>query len=251
MRQTRDIIRLLHDPPLPGPDNMARDEALMTRVGTGESVSTLRIYRWDPPTISLGYFQKYADYQNLAPPAGDLPVVRRLTGGGAILHDLELTYSLTLPLGHRLLSSGTVELYGLVHDAITAALASLGQESYRGGPTDHSSPTRGPFFCFARRHSLDVLIGQDKLAGSAQRRTRDALLQHGSIIVGNRFCQQPSATLQTCFENTVKLLSEQLVERFASMADVAIQPGEWNLAELSAAESLVAKYAGNEWTRRM
>jgi len=251
MRRKQDTIRLLHDPALPGVDNMARDETLMTRVGTGESVPTLRLYAWDPPTISLGYFQRYADYLNLAPPARDLPVVRRLTGGGAILHDIELTYSLTLPLAHHLLSNGTVKLYELVHDAVTAALTSLGQESHRGGPTDDSSPTRGPFFCFARRHSLDVLIGQDKFAGSAQRRTRNALLQHGSIIVGSRFTQQPSATLQTGFEGGVELLSEQLVEQFATMADVVVQPGEWTTTELGAAESLIAKYAGNEWTRRM
>ena len=94
---TKHTIRVIHDPALDGPTNMARDEALLSRVGRGASVPTLRLYQWDPPTVSLGYFQKYAEYECLGPPAGGLPVVRRQTGGGAILHDLELTYSLTLP----------------------------------------------------------------------------------------------------------------------------------------------------------
>ena len=85
---------------------MARDEALLTLVGTSQSPPTVRLYQWNPPTISLGYFQHYGDYVSLPPPAGTLPVVRRLTGGGAILHDLELTYSLTLPTGHQLLAHG-------------------------------------------------------------------------------------------------------------------------------------------------
>ncbi len=85
------LIRVIQDGTLDGPTNMARDEALMTRVGRSESPPTLRLYQWDPPTISLGYFQSYADYESLPAPAGTLSVVRRLTGGGAILHDLELT----------------------------------------------------------------------------------------------------------------------------------------------------------------
>ena len=99
---------------------MARDEALMLRVGRSESPPTLRLYQWDPPTISLGYFQRYADYESLPPPGGLLPVVRRLTGGGAILHDLELTYSLALPINHPLVCDGPNRLYELTHDAVIA-----------------------------------------------------------------------------------------------------------------------------------
>src|SRR3990172_9526549 len=109
----RPRLRVLHDPPLDGPTNMARDEALLTLVGTSQSPPTVRLYQWNPPTISLGYFQHYGDYVSLPPPAGTLPVVRRLTGGGAILHDLELTYSLTLPTGHQLLAHGPGRLYEL------------------------------------------------------------------------------------------------------------------------------------------
>ncbi len=80
-------IRLVNDESLDGAINMARDEALLDGVRSGTSPATLRLYEWAAPTVSLGYFQPYAQYETLAPPAGELPVVRRLTGGGAILHD--------------------------------------------------------------------------------------------------------------------------------------------------------------------
>ncbi len=121
-----DTIRVINDPALAGPVNMARDEALLAQVGDGISPPTLRLYQWDPPTISLGYFQRYADYESLPSPAGELAVVRRQTGGGAILHDLELTYSLALPLAHPLLAKGPSKLYEVAHDAIIACLAELG-----------------------------------------------------------------------------------------------------------------------------
>src|SRR5437870_140838 len=111
-------LRLLTDAPMDGPDNMARDEALLTLVGRREAPPTLRFYAWQPATISLGYFQEFDQYSSLASPAGGLAVVRRTTGGGAILHDLELTYSLTVPAGHDWLMPGPNRLYELMHRAI-------------------------------------------------------------------------------------------------------------------------------------
>ena len=192
---TTRTIRLLQDPPLDGPANMARDEALLAGVEAGESPPTLRLYEWTPPTVSLGYFQPYADYEALEPPAGDLAVVRRTTGGGAILHDLELTYSLALPTTHALLSQGSNHMYELAHDAIIASLNALGIPSARDGESDTSGTARGPFFCFDRRHCFDVLVDGQKIAGSAQRRRRLGVLQHGSIILGNRYTQQTTASV--------------------------------------------------------
>ncbi len=229
---------------------MARDEALMRRVGVRESPPTLRLYQWDPPTISLGYFQPFAQYEALAPPAGTLPVVRRLTGGGAILHDLELTYSLTLPADHALLSDGPNRLYELAHDAVIACLRTLDVEATRDGETDDSGPTRGPFFCFARRHHFDVLINNDKVAGSAQRRTKEAILQHGSIILGNRYAQQPTGIVSVPFHEGIHCMRAAIVEQLGALTCEPFERGEWSEAELSASEALVAKYAGDEWTKR-
>ncbi|MGB2984735.1 MAG: lipoate--protein ligase family protein [Phycisphaerae bacterium] len=243
-------LRVLQDPPLDGPTNMARDEALMTCVGRGESPPTLRLYQWDPPTISLGYFQRYADYESLPPPAGTLAVVRRLTGGGAILHDLELTYSLALPISHSLVSKGPNRLYETAHDAVIACLGSLGVSAVRCGRTDHSNPTRGPFFCFERRHDYDILIGHDKIAGSAQRRTRKAILQHGSIVLGNRYTQQTTAALPLPFDEGIRRVRPAFVEQLADVTDETFEPGDWSAAELTTADALVVKYATSEWTKR-
>jgi len=229
---------------------MARDEALLRAVEQGRTGPTLRLYRWTPPTISLGYFQLYADYEALPSPAGDLPVVRRLTGGGAILHDLELTYSLTLPLNHPALARGPNHLYELAHDAVIDALAGLALEAHRDGFTDDSGPRRGPFFCFARRHQLDVLVGPDKIAGSAQRRTRSAVLQHGSIVLANRYNQQPTAEAGQEFEQALQQVKSTLPTRLAQATGLTVAPGSWSEEELGDAEALVAKYTGAEWTRR-
>jgi len=230
---------------------MARDEALLNCVGRGESPPTLRFYRWNPATISLGYFQHYRDYEQLPPPAGALAVVRRLTGGGAILHDRELTYSITVPIDHPLLGGGPNQLYEIAHDAIIAAAGEMGVTAARGCQSDGSGAAKGPFFCFARRHCLDVLIGDDKFAGSAQRRTRAAVLQHGSIILDRQFDQQPTAIIESDNDNAaIDRWIEAVTKQFAVKSNIAVQNDDWSEAELSVARSLVAKYAGDEWTRR-
>jgi lipoate-protein ligase A len=244
-------IRLLRDPPLDGPTNMARDEALMLRVGSGASPAAMRLYQWSPPTISLGYFQRYADYEALSPPAGRLPVVRRPTGGGAILHDLELTYSLALPVGHPLLAQGPNRLYQLARDAIVEALNKIGSNAVRCGHIDDSGAARGPFFCFERRHCYDVLVGTEKIAGSAQRRTRHAVLQHGSIILGNRFPQQRAAHPQQPFEESIAALRESMVASLEAITGCRIVPGPWSLEEVAEATRSLAKYASPAWTGRL
>lgn len=226
---------------------MAADGALLERIGAGDSPPTLRFYQWDPPTISLGYFQKYADYLALEPPAAGLPVVRRVTGGGAILHDRELTYSLVLPLSHPLLEKGPNHLYELAHDVVIECLADKGSPVWRGCETDDSGAAKGPFFCFARRHCFDVLVGDDKVAGSAQRRTRDAVLQHGSIILERRYEQQPAAAAGM----NAGQLAEQFAAEFACRAGVQLQPGQWTDTEQQVARRLERKHTSAEWLQRM
>lgn len=243
-------IRVITDTACDGPTNMARDESLLERVGSGDSPPTLRLYQWQPPTISLGYFQPYAEFEKLPPPAGELAAVRRLTGGGAILHDRELTYSLTLPIAHRLLADGPNQMYAMVHDAVIACLALAGVDGSQCGQTDDSTPTRGPFFCFARRHQFDVLVDGRKLAGSAQRRTRHALLQHGSIVLENRYEQQPTAALDRPYEQAVELIGASLLDRLADVTGETFTPGEWTAEELAASQGLAPKYAGDTWLKR-
>ena len=227
---------------------MARDEALLTMVGRGDQPPTLRLYEWAQPTISLGYFQPYAHYQALPPPAGDLPVVRRLTGGGAILHDRELTYSVTVPVDHPLVARDPNRLYEVVHRAVIQCLDQLGLTPGICGQTDDSTPARGPFFCFERRHRFDVLLGAGKVAGSAQRRGRQAILQHGSIILDRRYDQQPSAMTGDC--GGAATLRRELPSRLAATMGVRWIAGQWSDATLQFADELAVKYASDAWTRR-
>ncbi len=243
-------IRVIQDPPLAGPANMARDEALLTRVGMRQSPPTMRLYQWAAPTVSLGYFQHFAHFESLDSPVGGLQVVRRTTGGGAIVHDRELTYSLTLPLDHVLLASGPNALYEIVHDGLIECLKRYGLQAHRDGESDGSGAAKGPFFCFARRHCLDVLVGDHKIAGSSQRRTKNAVLQHGSIILGSRFDQQQTVLVDMDVEHTVERLRNEFPQTLSRLTGQRFDTGEWTSQELSESEALVAKYAGSDWTRR-
>jgi lipoate-protein ligase A len=157
--------------------NMAVDEVLL-ETAIAEGVATLRWYQWSEPTISLGYFQKSADL------AGDsllsrLPAVRRLTGGGAILHDDELTYSVAIPADQKLFERPD-ELYDIVHESIVDGLRECGfAVSFRGQTLKRLEE---PLLCFLRQDSHDLTLGESKVLGSAQRRRRGAILQHGSLI---------------------------------------------------------------------
>jgi lipoate-protein ligase A len=243
-------IRVIEDPPLAGAVNMGRDEALLVRVGEGTSPPTLRFYQWDPPTISLGYFQRYADYQSLPSPAGQLAVVRRPTGGGAILHDRELTYSITVPIDHPILNGGPNRLYEVAHDALIDALSVDKVAANRCGVSDDSGAAKGPFFCFARRHALDVVVGPDKMAGSAQRRTRFAVLQHGSIILERRYDQQPAAAISVFTPTSATTLAAKLTASLARLTGYEFYAGVWENDELTAATAHIEKHRGAEWIQK-
>ncbi len=162
-----------------GAGNMAVDEALLEAARLTGLVS-LRFYRWREPTLSLGYFQKQL-------PAGlpadllKLPCVRRLSGGGAILHHHEWTYSCSLPSSHRL-ASEPLRLYELVHREIVDFLSEQDISANFRGQTC-SGCSEQPFLCFGREDPRDLVLGQHKIVGSAQRRRRGAILQHGSILL--------------------------------------------------------------------
>ena len=178
---TSQPMRLLRHGPSPGPWNMAVDEVLLNQAEAqvGKQSGCLRLYRWQEPTVSLGYFQDYADHL-LVKASKDCAVVRRLTGGGAIVHDAELTYSIVLPKSHPL-AARRDELYAAAHETLVAVLARLGICA----DLSDAIPSSGsePFLCFQRRASGDVVLSGMKIAGSAQRRRNGAVLQHGSILL--------------------------------------------------------------------
>ena len=172
--------RLIIDEPASGSWNMALDEALLESAGTNKR-ATLRFYRWSEPTLSLGYFQRLEDrHQHVA--SRDCALVRRGSGGGAILHDHELTYSFVAPVTDRV-GANVEQLYDVFHETLVEELSSRGVRA-----TLCESPSKVPrdeelFLCFQRRSIGDVLFADSKICGSAQRRHQGAVLQHGSLLL--------------------------------------------------------------------
>jgi len=170
---------LIVDPPADGAWNMAFDEALLD-AATVDGIPALRFYSWCEPTLSLGYFQAHAD-RKLHAASLACSLVRRASGGGAILHDDELTYSIALPQSHP--AAGRPDrLYRAFHQALIDTLSDFGLQATLANPLGSPSNSE-PFLCFQRRTAGDVVLENHKIAGSAQRRHQRAVLQHGSVLL--------------------------------------------------------------------
>jgi lipoate---protein ligase len=159
-------LRLVSSGALPGALNMGTDEAILASVAEGKSPPTLRLYRWSPPCVTIGYFQSMeAEVDLAACKAARVDTVRRLTGGGAVYHDEEVTYSLVTPLGHPLAPDDVLESYKLICAGIIAGLGLMGAKAY-------FMPIN------------DIAVGGKKVSGNAQTRRRGCLLQHGTVLLG-------------------------------------------------------------------
>lgn len=250
--QTAGILRVLIDGSRGGAENMAVDEVILLAVDSGEAPATLRFYRWSEPTISLGYFQKVSEWQSQEEPVTQLAMVRRQTGGGAILHDDELTYSLTLPLTLEKQFVGIESMVQLVHDGFLASMERLGLAGcYRGG--SHKELSRnGPFFCFAREHALDVMLRGEKLLGSSQRRKRHACLQHGSMILRRHYSQQRCGALLETAKGKIEIssLMDDVTEYLGKKLSLRVMQGRLSQSEHRGMKQLLAKYGQAEWNHQ-
>ena len=233
---------------------MAVDEAILTAVGQSHAPPTLRFYRWSGPTISLGHFQEHAQAAHLPQPFNSLPIVRRITGGGAILHHIELTYSLILPIDHHLAGNQPpATVYRAVHQALIAVLASLGLPAQLRNGRPPSSHRRGPFFCFERANPADIMVNGKKIAGSAQRRTLKSLLQHGSLMLDNPLKQPGVATIadfHPADPPDADSLAAACASQLANTLHLELTPGELNENEIALLDPLKQKYASDQWTKR-
>ncbi len=171
--------------------NMGLDEALLVTPGLPP---TLRFYTWKPDTLSLGYFQKLSDVPG-AEKAG--AIVRRITGGGAIHHVRELTFSISADLSTELYSGSLSDSYARVHAAIARALAKFDVEARLRGAGALSSDRADTGMCFHHSTSLDLVWDGKKGVGSAQRRKNGRVLHHGSIKLGTSILEGDIATLES------------------------------------------------------
>ncbi len=229
---------------------MAVDETLLESFSERGSCGW-RFYRWREPTLSLGYFQPCED-RRLHPPSLRCPVVRRASGGGAIVHDVELTYSFVVAAGSRLARQRN-QLYTAVHAALIDALAELG---VRGaslfGPAGGFSPGQEPFLCFERRSPGDVVYGGVKIAGSAQRRRRGAVLQHGSVLLGRSgaAAELPGVRDLTQCEVTCDTLVAAWLPRLEEHLGVSFSESTLTGVQRRRAQQWVdAKYGADDWTK--
>lgn len=217
-----DSFRLLLDGPQGRYRNMAVDEALLRLL----TRPVLRLYRWtEPDALSLGYFEKAADV-----PAGR-PFVRRYTGGGLVDHSTDLTYTLVLPKTHPLTTAGTGPSYEAIHRGVVDALQREGFDARLtpvNDPVEHHA-------CFQKAVRFDVVDGAGrKLAGAAQRRTREGCLHQGSILVPGPFD----------WDSLARRVTSALEDVLQARAEAsALTPGE----DSRAAELVHSRYTTAEW----
>ncbi|HZU38061.1 MAG TPA: lipoate--protein ligase family protein [Gemmataceae bacterium] len=229
--------------------NMAADETLLEAAVAG--VASFRLYGWTEATASLGYFQP-ADLLRRNGALARLPWVRRPTGGQALVHHHELTYALALPSGPRWQTSGQAGTWQKrMHGLIAAALADLGIQ-LTVLPSEAEQPFDG-LLCFQHPTVGDLMAGTHKLVGSAQRRRRGALLQHGGILLAGSPYTPELPGLQELTQRTIRTsdLSEAITGRFRLETGWRLTPVGWGNDERESVNSLVAqKYSRPEWNAK-
>jgi len=181
--------RLIRSGCLDGAENMAWDEALLESVATGASPPVLRLYRWQPPAVSLGYGQRNAGVINLDVCRRlGIEVVRRITGGRAVFHDQEVTYAVIAPLA-GCFNGGVLDCYQSISRALQAAFELLDLKSELVPRQtlrrlrEQSRPGERSAVCFTAPSQFELVVQGRKVAGSAQKRKGNSFLQHGSLPV--------------------------------------------------------------------
>jgi lipoate-protein ligase A len=254
---------------------MALDEAILEAVGRGESLPTLRFYAWDPPCVSLGVAQPFrdVDLKRLRTKRWDL--VRRSTGGRAILHTDELTYAVIAPIDNPHLAGGVLESYRHLSAGLVAGLQHMGMSVEIESEKQLTEEERGNPVCFQAPSAYEITVGQRKLIGSAQVRRRFGILQHGTLpLKGDitRICE----VLQFDSEEGRTSAADALRSRAATVEDLLDKPLSWEKAaqamsagfqqaldlqfelgeptpgELTRAEELQGeRFANTQWTERI
>jgi len=253
---------------------MAVDEAILDHIIRGEAPPTLRLYRWDPPCLSLGYAQPATDVDHQALSDHGWQLVRRATGGRAILHTDELTYSVCGLASNPILAGDILTSYRRLSEAILLALQMIGLH-VKALPKENGpkGPQTDPV-CFEVPSNYEITADGKKLVGSAQARRKDGVLQHGTLPLNGDLTRitralvfeteaHRSEAAQRLLERATTAESvtgvpvswEQAAESFrrafSEQLGINFEPGELSADELALADELVeSKYANPEWTLR-
>lgn len=263
--------RLILDQTMDGAANMAIDEAILEAVGCGDAPPTLRLFRWQPACLSLGFAQPAADADRARIAALGWTLVRRLTGGRAILHVDEITYSIALPIGHPLLQGSIPESYRRLSRALLVALQQIGLDANADKRTERMAGKNGPV-CFEVPSDYEITAGGKKLIGSAQVRRQAAGLQHGSLpLVGDisRICDalafgtddarqearnrvvNRATTLESALNRVVSWdeAADAIIVACEQTFEIVLKKSPLSPAEARCADDLRrSRYAADEWT---
>ena len=248
-RQSESVqgLRVIDHPALPGSRNMAIDQALLESTNRSQ-VPVLRFYRWRPATLSLGYFQSHTEReQHVASQGCDW--VRRASGGGAIMHDRELTYSLCIAKPRNRISRFHLDMVQRVHAVVIRLLLEKNASAHFHGKADPAA-TPSPFLCFQRRTEWDIELGQEKVCGSAQRSLPAALLQHGSLILERSpFAPELPGINDLIDEPLSELdLLNRLTLGIAKELEMRVEPGQLSSEEESRAIDIEkSRFASSTW----
>ncbi len=256
-----------------GSMNMAVDQAIMEAVAAENAPPTLRFYAWQPPCLSLGYMQPINDVDQDRLAARGWGLVRRMTGGRAILHTDELTYSVAVLAGNPIVAGDIVQSYRNLSRALLNGLHRLGTAPQADKRADRQHGPKNPV-CFEVPSHYEITVDEKKLVGSAQVRKFGAVLQHGSLpLTGDitRICdalrfdsdeqretirrrvQRRAATLagvlnrQIAWEQAV----HAMIEGFRETFDLHFEHGALTSGEQARAAELCAQqYAADVWNAR-
>ena len=272
----RATWRLIITPPAHGAWNMAVDEAILEATVEGNAPPTLRLYAWQPPCLSLGYAQSVADVDKERLAALGWELVRRPTGGRAILHTDELTYAVIGPQREPRLQGSILESYQRLSKALLGALRLLGlpAQAHSLLSENQNGGAKGPV-CFEVPSNYEIIVHGKKLVGSAQARKREGVLQHGTLPLWGDLTR---ITQALCFKDeneregaAVRLkarattveevlgyrvpwdeAAQAFVSAFEQELALNLKPAGLSQAELARAGELVSvKYGGREWTERI
>lgn len=249
---------------------MALDEAVSRALEEGLVPPSVRFYAWEPPCLSLGRTQPASQVDWRACERDGVDVVRRPTGGRAILHTDELTYAIVAPEDDPRLAGGLVESYRRLSLALLAGLARLGLRAIHFDPLLPGSPRSANPICFEVPSSYEIIaVDGRKLIGSAQMRARGVVLQHGSLAltgditrIARYLADSPdpervrarAVTLETALGRPVSWgeAVEALVAGLSEELNLTLSPGRLTAGERGLAEHLCfTRYATPEWTLKV
>lgn len=271
----RNYWRLIRSAPASGAENMAVDDAMLQAVCDQKSPSTLRLYAWHPPCLSLGYAQPFRDVDTSRLQKLEWDIVRRPTGGRAILHTDELTYALIAPDHHPSFSGGVLVSYKKISKAFARALEILGMEVNISSDRTLSEDQRQEPVCFQSPSAYEITVQGRKIVGSAQLRRRGAVLQHGTLpLYGDisRICQvlkydsesarqaaiqrvrTQSATIEDALHIKVQWesVAQALTRSFEELLGWRFSEEDLSPHEKDLSQSLLeSRYASQGWTQRI